>query len=289
MIRTFAFFALLLLAAGCASQKNKDQDQAVHTPLLRMETDENGQVLRVFRAGEPEPILTQQAKADFRPYLHPIAAPDGKGVLTEYSPGHHKHQTGLYWGFTRVNGRDYFHNPSGGYWRRVSAKVVTNQGPQVRWQTVYDLLDEQGQPLLTETQNWVMREDKGRFLLDLEWRGEARTDVTIGKYDYGGLFLRMPWKEGMTGEVVNATQQRNQAAEGQKAIWVDVGLQVEGRQDMAHIAIFDHPDNKGFPNPWRVDGQLGVGPARARTGDWHIPQGETEVIRHQLVVHTGEL
>lgn len=289
MIRTFAFFALLLLAAGCASQKNKDQDQAALTPLLRMVAEENGQVLRVFRAGEPAPILTQHAKADFRPYLHPIAAPDGKGVLTEYSPGHHKHQTGLYWGFTRVNGRDYFHNPSGGYWRRVSAKVVTDQGPQVRWQTVYDLLDEQGQPLLTETQNWAMREDKGRFLLDLEWRGEARTDVTIGKYDYGGLFLRMPWKEGMRGEVVNATRQRNQAAEGQKAIWVDVGLQVEGRQDMAHIAIFDHPDNQGFPNPWRVDGQLGVGPARARTGDWHIPQGETEVIRHQLVVHTGEL
>ena len=41
---------------------------------------------------------------DHRPYLHPIISPDGKGVLTEYSPGHHKHQTGLYWGFTRING-----------------------------------------------------------------------------------------------------------------------------------------------------------------------------------------
>ena len=39
-----------------------------------------------------------------RPYIHPIVSPDGKGILTEYSPGHHKHQTGLYWGFTRING-----------------------------------------------------------------------------------------------------------------------------------------------------------------------------------------
>src|SRR5688500_20260194 len=42
-------------------------------------------------------------------------------LLTEYSPAHHKHQTGLYWGFTRLNGRDFFHNPQGDYWRRVSA------------------------------------------------------------------------------------------------------------------------------------------------------------------------
>ncbi len=92
------------------------------------------------------PILTQNARPDARPYLHPIAAPDGKGVLTEFSPEHHKHQTGLYWGFTRVNGRDYFHNPQGEYWRRVSATVTAASGDEVRWQTVYDLLDEAGTP-----------------------------------------------------------------------------------------------------------------------------------------------
>jgi putative membrane-bound dehydrogenase-like protein len=290
MIRALTIFIFLfVIGGGCVSQKNKNQDQAAETPVLRIEQQEKGDALMVFRAGGKEPILTQQAQADFRPYLHPIAAPDGKGVLTQYSPGHHKHQTGLYWGFTRVNGRDYFHNPSGGYWRRVSARVVVAQGPQVKWQTVYDLLDEKGAAILTETQNWTMREQNGRFLLDLEWRGEAQTDITIGKYDYGGLFLRMPWQPGIAGEVVNASRQRNEAAEGQRAIWVDVGMQVEGRDDLAHIAIFDHPDNKGFPQPWRVDSQLGVGPARARAADWKINQGDTEVIRHQLVVHTGEL
>ena len=125
--------------------------------------------------------------------------------------------------------------------------------------------------------------------LDLEWRGQAKTDVTISKYDYGGLFLRMPWREGIQGEVVNAARQRNARAEGQRAMWIDVGMQVEGRDDLAHIAIFDHPDNAGYPQPWRVDGQLGVGSARARSGDWTIKKGETEVIRHQFVVYTGSL
>ncbi len=67
--------------------------------------------LSVYREGDQKPILIQHADPGFRPYIHPIAAPDGKGVLTEFSPSHHKHQTGLYWGFTNVNGRDYFHHP----------------------------------------------------------------------------------------------------------------------------------------------------------------------------------
>src|SRR5690606_32816282 len=123
----------------------------------------------------------------------------------------------------------------------------------------------------------------------LEWKGEAKTDVTIGEYDYGGLFLRMPWHEGIPGEVVNAARQRNEKAEGQRAMWVDVGMQVEGRDDLAHVAIFDHKDNERFPQPWRVDDQLGVGPALARLGDWKIPKGKTETIRHRLVVYSGAM
>lgn len=284
------FTAIIFFGTGCTSKKSTSSVPVSDGPVnLRIEQDQSEGTIKVFRAGGEEPIVTQHAKADFRPYLHPIAAPDGKGILTEYSPGHHKHQTGIYWGFTRLNGRDYFHNPTGDYWRKVSAEVLQDTGRAVRWQTVYDLLDEKGQAVLTETQIWSMREAGGRFFLDLEWRGEAKTDVTIGKYDYGGLFVRMPWREGIEGSVVNAARQRDEKAEGQKALWVDVGMQVEGRDDLAHIAIFDHPDNKGYPQPWRVDGQLGVGPARARLGDWTIPKGEAEIIKHQLVVYTGEL
>ncbi|GAB3946868.1 hypothetical protein GCM10028805_18110 [Spirosoma harenae] len=257
-------------------------------PLLIRE-DKAAQTIAVYRSGQTTPILTQVAKSDFRPYLHPIVSPDGKGILTEYSPGHHKHQTGLYWGFTRVNGRDYFHHPQGDYWRRVSAKVVESKGKTVKWQTVYDLLDSTGKAVMTETQNWSMREQNGKYVLDLEWNGDAHTDITIGKYDYGGLFLRMPWKEGIPGEVVNAARQRNEKAEGQSAPWVDVGMQVEGRTDLAHIAIFDHSQNRNYPTPWRVDSQLGIGPARARKGDWSIKKGATEILKHQIVVYTGKL
>lgn len=256
---------------------------------LVIRQDAEGSSLFILRAGSEDTLVTVQAKPDHRPFLHPIQAPDGRGTFTEYSPGHHPHQTGLYWGFTRVNGRDYFHHPEGDYWRRVSVDVLTKQGEQVSWRTIYDLLDEEGETVLTETQVWSMVEEDGRYFLDLEWSGEARTDILIGEFDYGGLFLRMPWTRGIAGSAVNAARQRNQAAEGQRAMWLDVGMQVEGRDDMAHVAIFDHPDNKGFPHPWRVDGQLGVGPVRARLGGWMISGGETESIQHRLMFYTGPM
>nr|MCU0390460.1 PmoA family protein [Thermoflexibacter sp.] len=254
---------------------------------LNIVFNEQAGTITVFRLNEKTPILTQVAKADFRPYLHPIVAPDGQGLLTEYSPGHHKHQTGIYWGYTRINGRDYFHHPEGDYWRKVSVKVIKNKGTEVKWETVYDLLDERGNPTLNEMQTWTMSEQDGKYILSVEWTGEAKTDITFEKYDYGGLFVRMPWKEGIDGEVLNAARQRNEKAEGQRATWVDIGMQVSGRKDRAHITIFDHPDNKGFPQHWRVDGQLGAGTARARMGDWQLKKGQIEVIKHQLVVYTG--
>lgn len=266
---------------------------AQSSSMLTATTSDDGSQIIIQRGGQAEPIVTQNARPDFRPYLHPIEAPDGKGRLTEANPSHHKHQTGLYWGFTRVNGRDYFHHPEGAYWKRVSVSVLkaeaNGKGDTVQWQTVYDLLDEAGNPVMRESQIWTM-EDRGRqYVMNLEWTGEAKTDVTIGEYDYGGLFLRMPWKPGMNGEAVNGARQRGMRAEGQRAVWMDVGLQVEGRDNLAHIAIFDHPQNKGFPQPWRVDGQLGVGPVRARMGNWTIAKGKKERIRHQVVVFTGEL
>ena len=310
--------ALATLVAGCTrgtgAEGAEAQETAGAVPLRAVQDEETGSI-SIYREGEEEPIVTQNAGAEHRPFLHPIVAPDGKGLATEYSPGHHPHQTGLYWGFTRVNGepmdedalrqwfyrrdkpeeiaravgRDYFHNPGGDYWRRDSAKVVTEAGTEVQWQTVYGMLDAEGKAFMTETQNWSMRAEENRFILDLEWAGEAHTDVSINEMDYGGMFLRMPWKQGIPGEAVNAARQRNRQAEGRRAMWVDVGMQVEGRDDLLHVAIFDHPMNAGFPQTWRVDGQLGVGPARSRMGDWHIPEGATEVIRHRLIVYTGEL
>ncbi len=278
--RLFSFFTLCLLACTVAS---------AHNTVLTLRQDDATNTISVYRENNKEAILTQNVRPDFRPYLHPIVAPDGKGLLTEYSPGHHKHQTGLYWGLKQVNGRDYFHNPGAGFWRKVSSAVLVPKGEVVKWTTVYQLLGADGKPVMNETQVWTMRDNDGRYFLELEWKGEGLVDLTMAKQPYGGLFLRMPWKPGMEGGVMNSVRQGNGRAEGQRSIWVDVGLKLDGREDQAHIAIFDHPKNAGYPQHWRVDGQMGVGPCRAITGDWKIAKGKSETIRHQFFVYTGKL
>ncbi|MCY3662211.1 MAG: PmoA family protein, partial [bacterium] len=181
--------ALAALVAGCTQGTGAGEaaaEEAAQAVPLRAVQDEETGSISIYREGEEEPIVTQNAGAEHRPFLHPIVAPDGKGLATEYSPGHHPHQTGLYWGFTRVNGepmdadtlrqwfyrrdkpeeiaravgRDYFHNPGGDYWRRDSASVVTEAGTEVQWQTVYGMLDADGKAFMTETQNWSMRAEE---------------------------------------------------------------------------------------------------------------------------------
>jgi hypothetical protein len=149
-------------------------------------------------------------------------------------------------------------------------------------------MDESGDSILTETQTWSMKQVDRKFILDLEWRGEAKKDITIEKFYVGGLFLRMPWRKGIDGKVINSEGKINSEAEGQRAKWTDIGLQIEGRKTKAHVAIFEHPNNTGFPNAWRVDNELGVGPSRQILGDWSIPNGNFEVIRYRLIIYTGE-
>ena len=265
----------------------------IYASQLYVRQDTSKETISVFRRGDEKPILTQNTQPNFRPYIHPIIVPDKKGVLTEYSPMYNKHQTGLFWGFTNVNGLDYFHNPGGKHWKRVSSMVLKPRTSaletDVQWQTVYHLLDDKNEAILRETQFWTMRDNGDSYILDLKWSGTAIKDITIGEHDYGGLFLRMPWRKGINSKVVNSIRQTNEQAEGKRAAWLDIGMQLEGREDFAHIAIFDHPDNSGHPQPWRVDSEFGVGPVRARLGDWSISKGETVEIHHQILIYTGKL
>lgn len=250
----------------------------------------DNQCIEIYKNNLGKPVITHQVKDAMRPYLHPIIPPDGLGVLTEIEPAHHLHQTGIYWGLKNVNGRDFFKNNKGDYYQKEHIRIIQPTGSAVSWESVYNLLDEQGRVILQETQLWALSESNNMFFLDLTWTGKALKPVTIERFFVGGLFLRMPWHPGIDGRVVNAMSEVNyHGAEGHRAIWVDIGMDILNRSDWGHISILDHPDNVVFPTPWRVDEQLGVGPSRQILGDYTIEEGSKTTERYRMVIYTGDL
>src|SRR5262245_32476056 len=189
MTHRLCLFSLCLLAVppflAPADDKKKDQPAPEWGPLK--DGDDPRDVRALRRKGQKTPLFVGNAPENGRPYVHPIQAPDGKGELTEFSPGHHKHQTGLYVGFVKVNGRDFFHNRGKEYFHRKLAahSADAHDGRAYsQWQPRYHLLDKDGNALLQEEQIWRIYDRDDHLVLDLDLLLTAQQDVTLGKYDY---------------------------------------------------------------------------------------------------------
>ena len=104
------------------------------------------------------------------------------------------------------------------------------------------------------------------------WTLTANVDIRFGQYDYGGLFLRMPYCNERGGKVLTSEGLTFPEAEGQRARWVAVWMPIEGEENGGGIAILDHEQNPEHPVPWRVDGQLGISPSRCIVSAWNLAE-----------------
>ncbi len=239
-------------------------------------------------------LVAQNAEHDCRPYVHPVMAPDGAGVLTEDAPPHHPWQHGLYVGLNDVNGFGFWEEgirdkPTDGTFHPKSLLAPTMSDGRMSWRVDSVWRDPQGQDLLDETQAWTVSESEGRLVLEMGWTLTATTDLRFGEYGYGGLFLRMPYRDGCEGRALNSEGLAGGDAEGQRARWVAVSLRVDGRDTPAGIAILDHPGNEEHPVPWRVDGQLGISPSRCIAGPWSLATGVSTTSRCRVLVFAGDI
>jgi hypothetical protein len=253
-------------------------------------TDDNSIVVTAAGDKGDRHVLTQNARPNFRPYLHPIVDPGGsKASYTEDAPGHHKWQHGLYVGMHGVNGLSFWNNDD--YFHPRPIKHFHAEGNGAGWVVETEWQGPKGGLQLVETQRWVLVVEENEYTLDLTWEAKAEQDVTFSRQEYGGLFLRMPWRPGMDKKEAYAENDdgvRNSAAEGKEANWVAVTMPIEGKEGNGTIVLMDHPLNPARPVPWRVDGQLGVSASRQRAGEWQLKTGETAVERHRILVASGK-
>lgn len=261
-------------------------------PYLRAENDE--QSIRIYRGNHQDPILVQNAQKNQRPFIHPILAPDGNGVLTENAPPHHPWQHGIYIGLNDVNGIGFWEegvnrHPKDGSFHPLPLKPAVINLHHASWEIETYWRDPQGNHMITERQQWSLHDLGSTYELDFQWSLRAEIKLTFGHFDYGGLFLRMPYRHELGGEALNSEGQINGEAEGKRACWVSCRMPIEGRTDNAGFVFMDHPNNAEHPVPWRVDGQLGISPSRCIAGQWELGKGETQINQYRILVFCGDM
>ena len=84
--------------------------------------------LHIFKEGIEHPLIVQNADVGMRPFLHPVYSANGVGLMTQLSPDHHPHQTGIYWGLKKTNGRDFFKKFGKDHFRKVSSSIEMPSG-----------------------------------------------------------------------------------------------------------------------------------------------------------------
>jgi hypothetical protein len=248
----------------------------------------------VFIGDAATPCVVQHAVPNTRPFIHPMLAPDGRTVLTEDAPAHHPWQHGLYTGLNDVNGAGFWteglyekHRAIDGSFHPLPLESPRMNGDNVTWSVQCEWRSPAGEALLQEAQRWIAQRSANTCSLDLTWTITAKVDLTFGRYDYGGLFLRMPFRAARGGEVINSTGQRNADAEAQRAHWCAVSMPLDDAGTWAGVVLFDHPSNMQYPTPWRVDNEMGIGPSPCIAGAWQLRAGESRRFRYGVLPFTG--
>lgn len=277
--------AVVFLSAASVSDAQESREGGV-----KLEKQEGRLVVRALvpGAGKWSDLATYVMEPGGRPYLHPVYDASGKQVLTQDRPEDHPWQHGIFTGFHRVNGFNYWKEDEGRQ-RFVRVSDVEEKRESVGWTSFVELVAPDGKVVLEE-ENKVMihaPESADLYLIDFTLVLRAKEkEVQFGKFFVGGLSVRMPWDKANPRQThLNSEGVQGRAGEQKRAAWCTVerpfGTETHG------IAIFDHRENANHPPAWRVDEQGLINPNVSGLADWALRAGEERRFRYRIMVYHG--
>ena len=279
------------------------QSVAVRVPEPRVKLERANQRLDV-RARLPGneswiDLATFVMDPQLRPYLHPLRDASGRVVLTEDRPDDHPWQHGIFTGFHRVNGFNYWKEDQGKqrFVRLLEGRAAapsaaadpSADSDRVSWRALVEFIAPDGAAVLEEEDAITFHapESADAYVIDFDLLLRAKDrDVNFGKFFVGGLAVRMPWdKSNPRHTHLNSNGLRDRACEQQRAAWCNVERPF-GDQTFG-IAIFDHPSNPNHPPAWRADEQGLINPNISGLADWSIPAKHERLFRYRILVYRG--
>jgi putative membrane-bound dehydrogenase-like protein len=266
---------------------------------IKIERDKDKLQVRARLSGEAEKwidLATYVLDPTLRPYLHPLRDPSGQVVLTDDRPADHPWQHGVFTGFHKVNGFNYWKEDEGRQ-RFVKLLDVKEQADRVSWRALVELVAPDGSVVLEEEDAITFHAPRSpeSYVIDFDLLLRAKDkDVTFGKYFVGGLSVRMPWDKAnpRIQTHVNSQGQRDRECEQQRAQWCNVERPfalANGEKQTFGIAIFDHPANIPHPPGWRVDEQGLINPNVSSIADWTLAARKERLFRYRILVYKGTM
>ena len=268
----------------------KPKESSPPTGRIEIQSKATKLIVRAQPAGHTKwiELASYVMETNSRPYLHPVRDASGRVVLTEDRPVDHPWQHGIFTGFHRVNGFNYWKEDEGKQ-RFVKLLDLKEATERVSWRALVELVAPNGNVVLEEEDAITVHapESANTYVIDFDLLLRAKEqDVNFGKFFVGGLSVRMPWDKANPRQThLNSSGLRNRACEQQRAAWCNVERPF-GNETFG-IAVFDHPANPNHPSGWRADEQGLINPNISALGDWTLAARQTRQFRYRLLVYRG--
>ncbi|MCP4642997.1 MAG: hypothetical protein GY851_21305 [bacterium] len=278
--------------------------------------EDDGKALTVVEDGKP--VLTYKyARVDppenvskerywRMSYVHPLYGLDGD-VLTQDFPDDHRHHRGIFWAWPHcsVGDRrmdtwaiDKVRELFDEWLVRETTEGFARLGVQNLWKfdgedvaqvrervfiTVYPA-DEAGRAVDFVLQFQNVSNEVVTFLgaTDIDKKVDAKEAK-----GYGGFCVR-PDKGRKPLSFTSAMGPQKDDVLSLDTPWVDVSMPIKPEGASSGFAIFQHPDNPGYPHPgWILRNYGFLGASWPRNDPYTLQPGEYVELRYRLYVHRG--
>ncbi|MBC7921940.1 MAG: PmoA family protein [Ferruginibacter sp.] len=330
VIGTLTAIGLASVLAGSLPNKNFSQSERI-----RLTHREKEKRVDVTIDGKPFTAYLYPESIK-KPVLFPLRAASGtpitRGFPLEPRPGErvdHPHHVGLWFNYGDVNGLDFWNNSDSikseerqkyGTIRHRRVNKLTNGNEQGTLEVTMEWVTPEGKALLREDTRFVFRGGTSRTVdrfttltaLDQEVSFKDNKEGLIGlrvarqleqPADKPDLFTDASGKitpvpvlnnEGVSGLYRSSEGLEGDKVWGTRAKWTSLSGQI-GSESIT-VAIFDHPQNVGYPTYWHARGYglfaaNGLGQKAMSGGkeelDFKLAAGKSVTFRHRVVIRSG--